>query len=192
MAAKSQHVLQLLRSGGDQRNPVLLLILLHLPETNDELRLGGIIQTWRTERRRRNATSVILLYETAPCLSPGGLTQTHNVEFTCRTHQADTGQVSRVAGGVHPSHVPTHRCANQMKGSLIQADALHKLHRQRSVTYFIQNISVSTRPVLLCSTQAFSLASVQAGRMVTSLTHSAHTALQKQLIPVINFHEKHK
>ena len=45
VAAESQHVLQLLRRGGDQRDRVLLLSLLQLPQTADERRLCGINQT---------------------------------------------------------------------------------------------------------------------------------------------------
>jgi len=53
VAAELQHVLQLLRSGGDQRDRLRLRSLLQLPQTTDELGFRRIHQTWRRRRRRR-------------------------------------------------------------------------------------------------------------------------------------------
>lgn len=52
-------------------------------------------------------------------------------EFTCRTHQGDARQVSRVMGSVYSSDVPPHRRPHQVEGSFIQTNTLHKLHRER-------------------------------------------------------------
>lgn len=128
VAAEFQHILQLLRSGGDQRNRLLhptillLLIFLQLPQPNDELRLCGINQAWRRRSRLR--------FESWRETLKHHVDQT-SAEFTCRAYQGGAGQVIGVMCSVHPCDVPTHRCPNQMERSFIQTDTLHKLHKQR-------------------------------------------------------------
>lgn len=45
-AAEAQHLLQLRDGGGDQRDRIIPLTLLHLPQLSEKLCLVGIDQTW--------------------------------------------------------------------------------------------------------------------------------------------------
>lgn len=138
-AAESQHVLQLLNGGRDQRDRLLLLVvLLQLPQTTDELGVRGINKTWRTERTDRD-TSVVLLLATVL----RKLYQVSAVAFTCWANQGGAAQVIWVMGSVHTRDVPTHRCPDHMEGSFVQTDTLHKLNRETQTEKCVIKLIVS-------------------------------------------------
>lgn len=52
VATEAQHFLQVLQSGRDQRDRLLLLALLHISQMTYELCLSGVNQTWSTEEEK--------------------------------------------------------------------------------------------------------------------------------------------
>lgn len=65
-----------------------------------------------------------------------------SAEFTCRANQGGAAQVSRVMSSVNSSDVPTHRCPDQVEGSLIQTDTLHKLHGETQIERGVNSTSL--------------------------------------------------
>lgn len=127
-AAEAQHLLQLRDGGGDQRDTIIPLTLLHLPQLSNKLCLVGIDQTWGGRGKGERS---ITCKRIPPKVLMQGLKKckTHLKEFTSWADQDDAGQVSRILGGVHPRNIATHRPSQQMERPFIQTDTLHKLHR---------------------------------------------------------------
>lgn len=154
LATEAQHLLQLRDGGGDERDRIIPLTLLHLPQSSDKLCLDGINQTWQAEGRK-GQRSIVKEYR------PGfwykdfkKKNETHLKQFTSWADQGDAGQVSRILGGIHPCNIATHRASQQMEWPFIQTNTLHKLHRGnnsfegREETGYIYFIGVSNW--LLC------------------------------------------